>query len=296
MFDTKQFLDDYDIPYSTSGKNTTRGWVQMHCFFRDCDDTSQHMGVHIGSGTYHCWICDRKGPAEIMALKLLNISLKRAEDICKKYRDEFVFIKEERKKNLLRVETKGFTNLKQMHKDYLIERNFDPDYLQRKYKIGGFGTVGRFPYRIGIPVYINGKIVNMTARDVTGLQERYLSLRDEEATINIKECIYNFDNLQENGNILIVEGCFDAWRIGGSTCSLFGTSKSYSQILKILSKSPRNVFILFDKGKAQVLAKKLAYSFSPFVKHVENLEIEDIKDPAELKDDDALMLRNELEI
>lgn len=295
MFDTKQFLDDYNIPYSTSGKNTTRGWIQMPCFFPDCSDHSQHMGVHIGSGTYHCWICDRKGPAEIMAMKLLHISLRKAEEVCQKYRDEFVFQKEKVTKNVLRVEVKGFSSLKQMHRDYLISRNFDPDYLQRIYKIGGFGVVGRFPYRIGIPVYVNGKLVNMTARDVTGQQERYLSLKNSESHIDIKDCVYNFDNLQEFGNILIVEGCFDAWRIGGSTCSMFGTSKSYSQILKVLSKQPRNIFVLFDKGKeAQKLAKKIAYSFAPFVPRVENLEIDDIKDPAELSNDDALMLRNEL--
>lgn len=297
MFDTKQFFDDYEIPYSQSGKNTTKGWLQIPCFFSDCDDNSQHMGININSGTYHCWKCDRKGPAEIAAMKLLHISLNQATKICQKYRDEFLPLTEKVVKNSLVVKTKGFSSLQQMHRDYLISRNFDPDYLQRKYKIGGFGTIGRFPYRIGIPVYYNGRLVNMTARDVTGQQEtRYLSLKDHEATINIKECVYNFDNLQSNGNILIVEGCFDAWRIGGSTCSLFGTAKSYSQILKILSKSPRNLFILFDKGKAQELAKKLAYSFSPFVNHVENLSISDVKDPAELSNDDALILRNELKI
>lgn len=297
-FDTRQFFDDYEIDYSISGKNTTRGWMQIPCFFPDCSDHSRHMGVNISSGTYHCWICDRKGPAEIMAAKLLNVNLRKAEEICKKYRNDFLPSQEQTVKHVLKVETKGFSSLQQMHRNYLISRNFDPDYLQRKYKIGGFGLIGRFPYRIGIPVYYNGRLVNMTARDVTGQQkERYLSLKNEEANIDIKDCIYNFDNIQSNGNILIVEGCFDAWRIGGSTCSLFGTAKSYSQILKILSKQPRNIFILFDSGeKAQKIASKLAYSFSPFVKHVENLEIPDVKDPAELSNDDALVLRNELNI
>jgi hypothetical protein len=291
-FDTVKFLEDHNI----EGKPTRRGWINILCPFSDCHDSSGHMGIQANTGFYHCWICGRKGPPEIIVLKLLNVRLSKAEEIVKEYSDDLIY--EQKKKTIVNassVNIKGFGTLQKMHREYLEGRRFDPEYLSRTYKIGGFGTVGRFPFRIGIPVFQNGKLVNMTARDFTGQQkERYMSLEDEEAIVSRNYCVYGYDDLQENGNVLIVEGAFDKWRIGGSTCSGLGTEFTYSKILLLLTKHPKNIFTLFDnETKAQQIAERVCYSFAPFVKHAENLKI-DAEDPAELSADDGLSIRNEL--
>ena len=56
MFDVISFLEEYNIDYTTSGKNVTSGWVEINCPFCG-DDPSYHMGVNLSSGLYHCWIC-----------------------------------------------------------------------------------------------------------------------------------------------------------------------------------------------------------------------------------------------
>lgn len=301
MIDIKKLFEDHEIEYSTTGKNATRGWIQVHCPFKDCSDSSNHMGVDLKKATYHCWICDRRGPVHILFALINGLSFRVAEEIVRRYDDEIL---EEPPETIIGVEkvvVKGFSVMGEQHKKYLRGRNYDPDFLARKYLLGGFSTWGRFPYRIGIPVYEHHKLVNMTARDITGLQpQRYLSLRNDEAVVPIKECVYNYDALQENGNILVVEGPSDVWRIGGSCCSTLGTAVTYSQLLAILSKNPRSLFVLFDNSTiAKQHAENLCYMAKPFINHVEVLSLDrqlGVKDPGELTPDQGLSIKTELKL
>lgn len=296
MVDVERFLDDYNIERPSRGKSRTRGWVQIRCPYADCFDDEDHMGINKVTGIFHCWRCTRKGPFALLIAKLLHIPIDRAEEIAKSY-DDHIPIETEEITRATEIILPGYLHeLPEPHRSYLIKRNFDPDEIRTTYQIGAFWKWGRFPYRIGIPVLYNSEMVNMTARDVSGEQpERYLSLTNEESIISIKNCVYNLDRCT-NGNILIVEGPFDVWRIGGATVSLFGTAFTNSQILKILSKAVNNAFILFDNSaEAQKHARKLAGCLSPFVNHVEVVEI-DAKDPGDLSPSDALEIRKELNL
>lgn len=293
-FDVKSFLEDFEIEYPKKNQHSTRGWINIQCPWEDCGDSSNHMGIHLQSGIFHCFKCDRKGPPALLISKLLRVSIRRAEALATEYQTDFRF-EEETTKLADKIDVKGFlTSLPEQHRQYLLDRNFDPDELIRKYKIGAFGTYGRFPFRIAIPVFDEGTLVNLTARDVTGQQEqRYLFLKNEEAVVPRNNCVYNIDNCSRD-NVLVVEGPFDVWRMGGATVSFFGTSFSVSQVLRVLAKFPKKVFILFDEG-ADAHSEKLANYFSPFVKHVEVLNIAE-KDPACLSPSDALDIKNELGI
>jgi len=293
-FDVKSFLEDFEIEYPKKNQHATRGWINIQCPWEDCGDSSNHMGINIQGSYFHCWHCDRSGPIQILISKLLKVGFRRAEALVNEYNNDFV-LEEDAQKLAAKVDVKGFlANLPEQHRQYLINRNFDPDELIRKYKIGAFGTIGRFSHRIALPIYDEGVLVNLTSRDITGEQEqRYLSLPNEESVMPIKSCVYNIDNCTKD-NILIVEGPFDVMRMGGSTVSFFGTTFKTSQVLRVLAKFPKKVFILFDEG-ADEHAEKLANHFSPFVKHVEVLNITE-KDPAELSNSDALDIKNELGI
>lgn len=292
-FNAIGFLKDFGIQHRETGKGTKRGWVQIRCPF--CYDHSWHLGINLRKDHFHCWICHKAGPIPSLIYKLLGIPFEQAKKIAKEYGFVgFFFDQEEKTQRAEKVLIKGATTLKPIHISYLEKRGFDPLYLQRMYDIKAGYTIGRFPYRIIIPVFDDHRLVNATARDVTGQQERYLSLNNEEGVIPIKECVYNIDRAKEN--ILIVEGPFDVWRIGGSCVSLFGTAFMMAQVLRILSKFPENVYILFDKEiEAQRNANKLASCFAPLVNHVEVLEIP-VKDPALLTPQQAEEIRNELKI
>lgn len=297
MIDIIKFFDDFQIPHHDRGKRCTKGWEQTYCPFPDCDDSDDYMGVHRESGVFHCWLCGRHGSFSFLVSKLLKVSFRRAEEILLPYEDDIVSFEERQEKYSEKVEVKGFLSvLPEQHRQYLIDRNFDPDELVRKYRIGAFGTWGRFPYRIAIPVFDDGQLVSMTARDITDQQEaRYLSLTNEESVIPIKKCVYNIDAVTKR-NVLITEGPADTWRIGGSTVNLFGTAFTMSQVMRILSKDLKNIFIMFDSERpAQEAADRLACCFTPFVNHVEVVQIP-VKDPAILSQGDALDIRNELQL
>lgn len=292
-FDAISFLRDFGIPYRDTGKGTRKGWVQIQCPY--CHDHSWHMGINLSKDYFSCWICHKSGLPETLVYKLTGGSFEKAKATTKEYGGgEFLFFEDEPIQRAERVEIKGQTSLKLIHIRYLEERGFNHLDLEKKYNIRAGYTIGRFPYRIIIPVFSDHVLVNATARDVSGQQERYLSLRDDEGIIPIKQCVYNIDNAGEN--ILIVEGPFDVWRIGGSCVCLFGTAFTMAQVLRILSKCPKNIYIMFDNEyEAQKNATKLASCFAPFVNHVEIVGIP-TKDPALLTDAQAEEIRNELQI
>jgi len=295
-----KFLDEHNISKREHGPRTTRGWVQVEqCPF--CFGDDYYLGINLANNFFHCWLCGKSGSIEFLIKRLLRTSFDRAKAIAEEYGWTPYFDSEIRSSTANEVIIKGLTNLKKIHIDYLEQRNFDHALLQRLYDIQANHTIGRFPYRIVIPVYDNGVLVNSTARDVTGQQERYLSLRNDEAIIPIKECVYNIDATVRSENILIVEGPTDVWRIGGATVSLFGTAFKTAQYMRIIAQCPKNVYILFDaEEKAQEQADKLGKCMAPFIRHVESIEVDDLEvegnDPGELSLADAEYIRKELKL
>lgn len=294
-FDAASFLRDNGINFQYQSKE----WVNIRCPFQDCNDHSRHMGINVNDGFFHCWLCGRAGKVEFLAKYILSTTYRHAKEIVSRY-SKGIFNEEPDTPHAEAVRIAGLTNLQGIHIDYLESRGFDHISIINKYGIKACHTVGRFPYRIVIPVYDDGEFVTCTARDVTGTQaKRYLSLSNQESVVPIKHCVYNIDNCHGN-SILIVEGPFDVWRIGGATVSLFGTSFTDDQVMRIVAKFPKNIYILFDReDQAQQHAEKLAKSISPFVKHAEILELPESimkKDPADLLQNDALTIRNELKL
>lgn len=289
------FLDAYGISYRTTGPKTTRGWAQIEiCPF--CYGSNFYMGLNLQGGFGHCWMCGASGSMEYLIRKILNVSRTQAQKVAKQFGMAFNDVEEEPFESAQRVEIAGMGELRPLHTRYLIERQFSPNQIARRYRLGGCYTTGRFPYRLVIPVYENGTLVNATARDVTGeQQERYMSLHNDEAVVPIKETVYNLDAVNKE-NILIVEGPFDVWRIGGATVCLFGTAFKMAQVVKILAKVPKNAYVLFDNEEtAQKSAEALTACLAPFVPHVQILEI-DVKDPALLSEQEAMEIRNELQL
>jgi DNA primase len=295
-FDALRFLEEFDIPHRTQGQKTTKGWVQIReCPF--CYGDGYYLGVSLqGDSHFHCWFCNKGGKIEFLISKLLKIGFKQAKKITAEYGGAIDFDEPEDKSLASEVKITGMANLQPIHINYLSKRGYDHSFLERRYQIGGCYTVGRFPYRIVIPVYDNSRLVSATSRDVTGQQtERYMSLRNDESVIPIKDCVYNIDSVTKE-NILIVEGPFDVWRVGGATVSFFGTEFSMKQVMRVLSKAPKNVYIIFDnEPKAQEHANELASCFSPLVHHVEVIEIP-FKDPAMMSSEEAMNVKNELDL
>lgn len=295
MIDIVSLLEDHSIGYATSGKNTSQGWAEVNCPF--CSDPSFHLGINLSNGVFHCWVCGEKGGPEKLIQELLQVKYYDAKKLVEQY--DIDTVQQEKitstKKDKIEIPKEFIYELPELHKSYLRDRGFDPSYLQQKYNIMACYQLGRFSYRVMIPVIMSGEIVNFVGRDVTGKQKtKYLNMHNEEAVIPMKNCIYNIDSVQDK--VILVEGVFDAWRLGDSAASLIGVEYTTQQLNILLEKEIKEAFILFDNDTTGIKkSEKLGNILSSFIPHVEIISLPDhVKDPAELSDEEAVRLKKEL--
>lgn len=185
---------------------------------------------------------------------------------------------------------------------YLRQRGYDAEDAIRLAEMYGlrFALNGPFAYRIVIPVVVDGRLVNWTARTVADSDElRYKSLSTDletaarqglpAAAMNIKDAIFDQDRVAGGGRLLVVtEGPFDAMRVGffGNEegvrgTALFGLVPSSEQIAAlsvVVGKYDRAVCV-FDRG-----AEFDSFLSLPDYLGIRRVELPPgIKDPADLR-------------
>jgi len=299
MYDLEKLFDDHDIEYWAKGKNVSKGWTNIQCPF--CNDKSNHLGVNINTGTYNCWKCSATGELSFLISELLSIEEYKSKKLIKKYREDFVEAKKERRviSNTELILPKEATNiLPDKHRQYLIGRGFDPDYIQKKYGIMACDILGDYKFRIIIPIFFKGKLVNFAAKAI-----------DDSANLKIKNCpnekviiqrdslLYNIDNIK-NRKAIIVEGFTDVWKMGDCTIATMGTKFTNAQI-QLLSVYCSEAYILYDSKEkdvqAPIQAEKLAHSLYSLIKKVEILELPH-GDPGDLTYSEVENIKKEIGI
>lgn len=290
-FDVVQYLEERNIDITYSGKNVSSSgnWLGVQCVF--CGDSSNHGAINLNSKAYSCFRCGKHSILEFIQV-LDSCSKNAAWKIAGKYQTfsapEISEIIRAEEVILPEGVTEDFT---EAHRNYLIERKFDPDFLIRKYNLLAGQRYGYFKYRIVAPVILDGKIVTYVGRDITGLAEdRYRNLSAENSKLTTKETLYNLDSVKDIA--VIVEGIFDVFRFGDGAVATFGTKVTATQLklLRNLSK----VYILFD-AEATNEAYKLASILTGMIDKIEVLELSR-EDPAKMSDYEIKMLRRELRL
>jgi hypothetical protein len=292
-FDAISFLREYRIPYYTEGPNTTSGWVNVQCPF--CSDSSSHGGFNLAGGYYHCWKCGGHR-LDIAVRRLTGLSRVDAKDLIFRHSSRGALagaMNRKREPKARKVDLPGGP-LDKDHRAYLESRRFDPDDLEKRYRLRGVGPVGRYKNRIVLPIYRNRKCVSFQARDITGRHPiRYLGPPIEESVVDYKRILYAADDVP-GSRVLIVEGPTDVWRIGPGAVASFGTALTPYQIRE--AARWLEVFILFDsESEAQSKARAAAASLAALGRYVEIVEIGD-SDPGDLPETEVAHLRKELKL
>lgn len=302
--EVKEFLQEYDIEFWESGKNVSKGWINIQCPF--CEDETNHLGIRLSDLTVNCWKCGRKNVIKLVK-ELLSCSYKEAKEIFKRLETTNSVRIIEETENIRLANTENFVKIPQdasrvfpkLHRDYLKQRRFDYRQLIRKYKIKAVYNSGKYAFRIIIPIFLNGQLVSFSSRDVTGYAKiRYLHASASECAIRPKDLIYGFDTIDIGGSAILVEGIFDAWRLGkGAICS-FGTQLSGKQFVEISKLELKNLFIFFDQDRGGLhSAKILSKHIAPLARTVEVITIPKFKgDPANLTKEQADLLMRSLEL
>ncbi len=306
-FDVCAWLDDRNIPYLFGpGKNVGADWIELACVFPVCGDPSAHLGISLKTKLYHCWRCGNKGGVIRLIQIIDKCSYRQATQTLEEFQEQRISIRSQesipfrpgKKRDLL----SGFTkNIPELFKDYLRSREFDPDTVINRYNLFAPSpyNIGKWRFRLIIPVYLNNRVVNITSRDVTGKASlKTLHLANTQAIIPIKQLLYESHGLMPVvRQVLIVEGPVDVWRIGSNTVATLGIEVSPQQILCLKQlcheKKIKKVFVMFDSDD---LAKKRAERLANNTAHFCETEVLFLNegDPGDMSKDDVRELRREI--
>jgi len=97
---------------------------------------------------------------------------------------------------------------------------------------------------------------------------------------NINDFLYNYDEIEVGGRMIVVEGVLDAWRVGKEVVSSFTSSLSKEQIKLILAKGLKELYLCYDSElRAYYKSRKLAKEFEAYVPKVEVVKLPFGEDP-----------------
>lgn len=295
MIDFKRFCNDYSIPYTDK---TSSGWVNVNCPF--CDDKGMHLGINTSRGYTSCFKCGGHPLSKVIAI-LTGASYSVVKDIVKKYSTFSVKVRrQDDRKNIPSqiILPTGTQELTQKAKNYLINRNFDPDKLIQDWGIRSTGHIGFYKHRILAPIYQNQQLVSYQCRDITDKHsKKYLACHQEEEIMRHQHCVYGLDQAQ-NKKCLVVEGITDVWRLGYGAIATFGIGFTKQQA-RLIAMNFNIVFIMYDsEPQAQEQAEKLGFLISSaFTNPIEVINLPfliDNIDPGGLPQDTADEIMKEI--
>ena len=281
----KDFLIEKEIDFKTSGKNVSKGWINLAvCPF--CNNSNYHCGINLSSLAFHCWVCHEKGYIhkllkEIDGLKNINIEFENEEQ------------PEVKTSDIVKWPEFMQDEMPESHRKYLLSRGFDPDFLIKKYKLKSVYNIGDYKFRIIVPVIVNKIAISWVAASVLRHFERvvpYLDCPPEKAIVIPKHSLYNYDSI--NDWAVIVEGITDVWNCGDGFIASFTKGMTSEQIELLLKKNPKKIFVMFDSDAIQQ-AQELANNLSGLFSHVEVIELPE-GDPADLTKEEINQIKKEI--
>jgi len=288
-FNAMSFLKDAHIEHTNQGQKATKNRVQVHCPF--CTGSRKyHLGIHLTHGYANCWRC---GPHSILSTitKLLHVSWSEAYKIIDEYKD-VGNVKVVKSSRIINENVKipcVLEPLKDRHKKYIADRDFDVDNIVSTWGVQSTGPLSIYKHRIFIPIFYRGEIVSYQCR-YTGNDEdvsRYLTCKPTDEKVFHKSILYGLDNAVSD-TIVVVEGATDAWRLGPGAVATFGTNYMPEQVYQI--SKYKYVYLLFDPEKtAAKQGEKLGNELAFLNCEVELLDMSSTgySDPGSMSQDDA---------
>lgn len=289
----QRFLDNYNIPYETAGRNTKKGNINVCCPFCSEDD-GFHMGIIPENGYYGCWRdVKHRGRDFARVIKaLIDCSWEEANRLAGKeasFEDGDDLMKmvdalfdDEQAGEAKVLGGAKILNLPDQFKDikkvgitspyykYLSGRGFTQiEKLVDKYDIYCCNS-GEWKKRLVFPMFYNDELITWQARSIQqGVTLPYKDLSVEESVRHPKFFLYNFDELKRGGKILMVgEGLFDMLKLdyyspkGFRATCLFTKTMTDEQMYLLMELAPlyEEVWLVLDEdaqGQGMTLTSEL---------------------------------------
>lgn len=281
----EELMTELKVPFIREGhKHCRPGWSQIDCPSCGPGTSKFHLGYNLELKYFNCWRCGGQFVPKV--LRALGASSATIAEFLR-YQDTETVVKRERSRGSL-VEPAGLGPLLAKHRQYLLERGFNPTRIERIWGVKGIGIAPRLSWRLYIPIFEDGRQVSWTTR-ATGdrVVQRYISASAQEESKNHKEVIYGADMCHHS--VVVVEGPTDAWAVGPGAGATFGTAFSTAQVRRLIDIPHR--YVCFDSSPdAQARAEELANQLSCFPGSTENIQL-DAKDPGSASKKEIKQLR-----
>ena len=260
--DIVRLFQDYDIEYQTEGhKHCRSGWVNTECPF--CTgNAGLHLGYNLKDDYWQCWRCGWHPPIKTVST-LLQLSYTKTVEIVKQYGINASFINETETTKIQFKFPSRTIKLKDSHRQYLKDRNFNPDKIEKLWGIKSTSPISTlkgisYKFRIIIPYYWNSQVVSFDARDVTDRQfSKYQACPKEYETVEHKKILYGLQEKWDTNIGICVEGTTDVWRLGKLAFATSGIKFTPAQV-RLMANTFKNVAVVFDdEPQAIIQADKL---------------------------------------
>lgn len=321
-FDWRDFLDQYHVPYVTSGHSVARGNVAVRCPWCGPEDPSTHMGISLDGKGWGCWRrSDHRGrqPARLVAA-LLNCSMERAyqivgissniigEDFLAQVNNTLAPPGEPERAGKLAMPDEfrllaGRPSARP-YNNYLRKRGFaDPASLARDFDLR-YCTRGPYHGRIIFPIRFQGELMSWSGRSIyptEPMRYKVLSSKPERAEKeglglargpNSHYLLFYDELVKAKARALyICEGPFDALKImvlgrphGVVATCLFTNAPTIEQVDLLYDLAPRFAerYLLLDRDMFYMAVRVSSELSGLDLKPV--MLPPGVKDPGELTD------------
>jgi len=271
--DVEKTLTVLQIPYKHVGSNFV-----VRCISGSHVDNNPSLQIDVMTGVFNCPVCHFKGNLSKFVATSLDISTVEAADRLKTQKVDVVDLCDAilRAKQAIRDVGASdepfklpshFQKIKPHHKsfiDYLQERKVSWQMIL-DYDIRCC-FVGRYNYRVVIPIIFGRKCRGFIARDILKKVDRYERGDDYRkylypSGMYVGNYIFNYDNLDKTKDVYVVEGVFDVINVVRqgfiNCCGMFGTAITDRQTDLLKSLSSLVVISDQDDGGSGMLAKKV---------------------------------------
>lgn len=302
MFDIIGFCTHYDLEYAPGDP-----WVKVSCPW--CGNESSKGGeklygaVNAVSEGFTCFRCGGKHLFAYLR-KVLPNGLEPETEVWN-WRHGDLSNLSGKASHSAKLNLPTSSELSQHHKNYLISRKFDPEYLVNQYGISGTGIGTHFrasngksidvSWRILIPVLDAGKrAISWQARAISKNAElRYIGCPDCDSIQSYKDSLYGI-HLTRNDVLGIVEGVFDQWRMGPGWVSTMGIGVSQQQI-KAMAQWKRVVVCFDSEPQAQKIAHEIGANLASIGVRCDIVDLELCeRDAGDLSESEARDINKEL--
>lgn len=232
-----------------STRHERQGWVQICCPF--CQDDDYHLGFKVSGGYFNCFHCGGMGVIRVLRKLFPAENLRRLISSYERFVPVFNSVVEKPKPVRIDVKLPSHTPLGKRHKQYLLGRKFDPDELEQIWGLQATTHIGRYAFRILIPIKHRNRIVSFQTRDITDCADTpYIASNPEDEVRSIHDCLYGYDEAKEQGwpFVVVFEGVPAVWRFGIGSVATFGCQYTPAQV-RLLAQW-ETILVWFDNDAA----------------------------------------------